>query len=236
MPSEPILRFVAISGLVVLSISLGLLVWMSAYRFSVTRRLGREAKLIAVWESVFSGIAAGGSVAFPRLVDNEREPILLIWLSRVEGSRDHARQRLIRAGRELQFEKTARGLIRQPAIASRLLGINVLGRLKDHGSWIDLVTLVLNPSPMVSLSAARALLHIDSVGGTGILVGALAQRKDWPVRTVATALTEADSASLSEHLSRLIRSGSPKNLPRFIPLLGLLPPEAMWPVLQPLLV
>src|ERR1043165_8815438 len=61
----------------------------------------------------------------------------------------------------LTQDRAAKRLLKAKGLRKRLMAIITLGHLREQSAWDDLAELAQSPHPVVSLSAARALVDID---------------------------------------------------------------------------
>jgi hypothetical protein len=64
-------------------------------------------------------------------------------------------------------------------LRKRLMAIITLGHLREHSAWNDLAALAQSTHPIVSLSAARALVDIDPKAALALITPWIGARADW---------------------------------------------------------
>lgn len=234
-PSDPLLRFALYCGLAVFLLSLVLLVAIAVLRYATDRREALEAALTERWEPVFHHAVEGLPYVTPRIYGRDREVIMLVWIHFIESLRGEATCRLRRLARELRLDGTALRLLDRRDLRSRLLAVATLGRIKSKRSWRRLEKLVADPSPMLSLLAARSLLQIDAARAMPFVLAGIIRRDDWPLTKLVTVLGEVPADVLAPPLLTALEELAPEHAPRLLGLLDTAHPDDIWPVLAPFL-
>ena len=93
-----------------------------------------------------------------------------------------------------RFRDSDRGRDAPELHAERLLAILTLAHLRDRKSWDALVVQANMGDSLASIHAARALINIDPLEGTDLLLPMLLQRQDWSIAQLANFLGAAEQA------------------------------------------
>jgi HEAT repeat protein len=234
-PSDPLLRFALLSGLLVFALTLALLVAIVVLRYVKDRRDGLEKDLAERWHPVFFHAVEGLPFQAPRILGRDREVIMLVWIHFSESISGEARRRLRHLARELKFEDTALRLLRERDFRSRLLAVVVLGRMKSVKAWDSLAGLVADRNPTFSLLVARSLLQIDAARALRPVMQQIVQRDDWPSVKLASMLSAVAPGRLTPALLEALATAEPSRAPRLLGLLDAANTAGAWPVLAPLL-
>ena len=217
-----VLRMAWWTGGIALLVSLGLVLQVVVLRARAARRRRRHEATICRWRPVLLARAAGLDVERPRLLNREREPLLLVWNQLQEGLRGSAHRALGELALELGLDAHARALAQAGATQQRLLGLSTLAHLglADDGPMLE--EQLRDPRSVVSMTAVRGLIRIDPVRGTALALEAFTQRPDWPLARLATLLQEAGSAAVGPALEALIGGADDARLLHVLPLVTLL--------------
>jgi hypothetical protein len=188
-----------------------LLVAIGIMRVRLLRRLERERRIAALWNPLLAQCASGVPDPLPRLRRRDAEFFLLLWCRAQESLRGEAQAHLREMARRLGVEAWTGRLLRSRRVDRRLLGLVTLGhlRLRDHAPWLH--TLVSSAPPVVSITAARALMRIDANVCLPPLLAATARRDDWPLAAVGSILRECDPQVVGPMLATAIRSALGKD-------------------------
>ena len=188
--------------------SLLLLLYTLELRWRRRQREGHRRRVTERWRSVIAAAVTGASsgtlpAALPR---TERAEFLKLWnLTRnmLEGA---AADRLIALATQLDLAGFARRQAQSTRPAKRIVGIRTLGHLRDGQSFNDVQAAIDDENPLVSITAAEALIEIDPARAVEALISHVATRRDWPRTHVFRMLQKAGSALVGEPLYRAIRT------------------------------
>lgn len=201
----------------------------------------RRQQLLDTWRPRISASALAGAdpdpgiEALPRLRGRDVPGFLLLW-NHYQGSvRGDAREHLNRLARALGLDGVARRLLRRRRLRHRLLAAVTLGQLGDRMAWDELRPLAASAHPLLSLTAARALVQIDAHAAIPLLMPALAARSDWPAARVATILREAGPGIVSQPLVAALAGAGPEVTARVVGMFEFAHAELTTPVLRALL-
>ena len=101
-----------------------------------------------------------------------------------------------------------------------LQGIVTLGHMQDYSIWNLLIDLVDSEHPVISLTAAQALVDIDNKNAMKHLIPYVIKRRDWPIARVAMMLKSADPSELFAVLEEAINNASAEDIPFLLKFLG----------------
>jgi len=111
--------------------------------------------------------------------------------------------------RQTGMDWAAKRLLKAKGLRKRLMAIITLGHLREQSAWDDLAALAQSPHPVVSLSAARALLDIDPKAALTLIVPWIGARADWSPPRVAALLSQAGSELIAQPLSQTVMIATP---------------------------
>ena len=190
LPHDPLLALVFQAGLGIILCSLLMLLVVFALRIRLLLRQRRERRYKAQWQPLLAECVFGVPEKLPHVPRNMRYHFLRLWNYHHELLTGGARKNLESLAALLKLEEIARELLRGD-LRQRLIAVLTLGHLGDRTYWHELRALVDDPSPILSLTAARALLDIDASATLTWLVTVMAAREDWPLARVVSMLKEA---------------------------------------------
>ncbi|MEI6067094.1 MAG: HEAT repeat domain-containing protein [Methylococcaceae bacterium] len=161
---------------------------------------------------------AGEKPDAPKITSRDLPDFLFQWIHFQEILRGDSKLRLNQALHDFALEAKIRKLLRKGAFEDRLIAATALGHLGDRQAWDQLLILLNKPSPLLSITAARALIMIDSVKARDIVVPLIIRRRDWMPTRLALILKQADPVFQQAFLTDLdlYAQESPPYLPRLM--------------------
>lgn len=193
-----------------LAASLLLLAYTLELRLQRRLRERRRARVSARWREIIATAVTGAEMPamLPRLPRRERREFLRLWnytRNMIEGE---AADRLIDLALRLGLPAFVRAHADHAALGLRLASIQALGHLRDTESFARILAETDDENPLVSITAAEALLEIDPARAIDQLIPKIALRRDWPRTHVYRMLQKAGSEVVSEPLFRGIRTAA----------------------------
>ncbi len=248
MPHDPMLQVVFLVGVGIIICSFVMLAAVFMLRIRLLIRQRRQSFYEAQWQPLLAECLFGAPAELPQVPRDMRYPFLRLWNFHHESLVGSARSSLEGLAGAMRLEETARGLMHSRNLRERLIAVMTLGHLGDRTQWHELRALVADPSPMLSLQAARALLDIDASSTLAWLVTVMAARDDWPLSRVVSMLREvgpdlvtlplisaAEAAVRAEggeaQVTRLLRMMEVAHTERVAPVAGKIAREARSPEL-----
>lgn len=217
LPHDPLLALVFQAGLGIIACSLLMLAAVFLLRLRLVLRLRRERRHAAQWQPLLAECVYAVPATLPQVPRDLRYHFMKLWNHHHESLEGSARSNLETLARELGLDVMARGMLRKSDLRQRLIAIITLGHLGDRECWPRLRELVSDPSPMLSLAAARALLDIDARATLAWLVMVMAAREDWPLARLVAMLKEAGPEQTTAPLvAALQAAGSPAQTVRLL--------------------
>jgi HEAT repeat protein len=167
-----------------------------------------RARVVERWRSVIAAAVTGADFGgLPQtLPRRERGEFLKLWNSTRNMIEGAAAGRLIALAVRLGLPEVARRQAAQKRPATRLIAFRTLGHLRDGQSFALLKAAADDANPLVSITAAEALIEVDPARGADALIPGIARRRDWPRTHVFKMLQKAGSALVGEPLYRAIRT------------------------------
>jgi hypothetical protein len=210
-------------------------------QFAMVRLLGAaRRRRRQVFESIWLPILLSGMErepeSLPLVKRRDVASFLTIWNRLQDSIVGGFRERLNRIAISLGMDRVARQMLARGEVGQRLLAAATLGRLRDRAAWSDLLALSVDRDLVLSLSAARALLRIDSRAALERLLPLIAEREDWSPSAVVLMLLEAGADAISRPLAEAAVRAAPEQAHRLIRYFGLAHHEVVIPVVRELLV
>lgn len=218
--SDPVLYYLAAGVLLINGLVLLLLVQVISYRIYSNHQLKIDKFARQIWQPILAEVALSYPDNIPVLQKKHQHEFLLEWNKFYSMMRGEVRVRLQKLSRERQLDLIAIRYINSSNIGNKLLGIVTLGHMQDYSIWNEMINMVNSEHPIMSLTAAQALVDIDSKNAIPYLVPHIIKRRDWPVARVAMLLSSADHEKLSETLEQVIAEASEEDLPYVLRFLG----------------
>ena len=182
-----------------------LLAAIVALRVRLHRRTARERRLTAVWNPLIAECIERVPDAVPPVPAQDAEEFLLLWCHAQESLRGDARERLSQLARKAGAVAIANRLLRSGKPPLELLALVTLGHLRE-ASVLPLASgLMTVAPPLISLTAAHALVRIAPAASAHEILTVAARRDDWPLASIAAILKELDPSRLAPVLAMLIR-------------------------------
>ena len=134
-----------------------------------------------------------------------------------------------------RMDRAAMKLLKANSLRKRLMAIITLGHLGEQSAWNDLVALAQSPHPIVSLSAARALVDINPKAALPLITPWIGARADWSPPKVAALLSQIGSAFIAQPLSEAAMVATPDMAMRILHYLEVTRCTAALPAVRTLL-
>ncbi len=234
---DPVLELAWWVGISAIAISLLAFLLVILMRLRLFARQRREQRAVEFWRPLLAQCADRVPEQLRPLERGEEQAVLQLWNHYHESLRGAATEQLNQLAAGVGIDRVARELLARNDTRSRLLALNTLGHLRDKTRWHELRLLADEPSPALSLAAARAMLRIEARSTLTWFLPLAAKRTDWPLARIATMLVElgADRITLplSVTLEQLVIGAAPsEELVRILRLLETVHAERVAPVVR----
>ena len=220
--SDPPLRLALVAGSAAAALTAAMLLYMVFLRWRNARHERQRGEIVARWRPLLLMAAVEDVPVLPPLPPGDAWAFALLWQHYVEGVRGDARERLRAVLREVGMHEVARDWLRHAGPAGRVTALAMLGHIGDTADWDAIRPLLDADRPELSLTAARALVSMDSRRAVHEIVAQLLKRGDWPVSRIAALLTEAGAEHARAPVLGLVQLAGEADLRRLLPLLGVL--------------
>lgn len=207
--SDPRLALALWMGVGAFVATAALLAAVAALRINLILRQRRQKALAARWTPLLAECAERVPETLPSVRFVDAVAFLALWVRAQESLRGEAQARLVEAAKRAGARPLARRLIRRGKPPGDLLGMIVLGHLRDEGVAPTLEPLLAEGSSVASLVAAQALLRIAPERALPRILATAARREDWPLARVASILQESDPAVVGPVLQQVLAAQPP---------------------------
>lgn len=170
-------------------------------------------QLRATWWPIFAETAASeqfaADAALPPVRFWQKHMLLREWSRFRSLVMGQATISLNTLAARLDMLSLARRHMNRRSVASRLLGLQVVGQLRDRDSWDAINATVLDPNIALSVTAATALTDIDPDRAIPRVIPLIGKLVRWPRTQVGRILNRAGPDIVSTRLCREIADAPP---------------------------
>lgn len=168
---------------------------------------------------------AGEELELPKIARRDLPDFLYLWIQFQEVIYGDSKLILNQAFLRLGIVSRVRKLLRSGSFEEQVIAATALGHLGDKQSWEYLRVLLKKASPLLSITAARALVMIDPDRACDIVIPLIIQHRDWMPARLALMLKQADPSFQQAFLAQLEREAEqlPPYLLRLLRLLDTVP-------------
>lgn len=193
-----------------------LIIQVFFFRFVFSLRDKAKAEALAIWMPVLAETTVAIPASIPPLSKKHIGTFLYEWNKLHMLVRGDACERLIILARDLKLVDYAYRMFESNSLPQKMLGIITLGNMKEYSAWDKLMDLLKGPSLILSLTAARALLQIDSNNGIKTILPEIVRQKEWPSSQVSSILKITDPKLLCDLMGNTIMQANDNDLPHLI--------------------
>ena len=222
-------------GVVVIAMALLMLLVIIVMRQMVMRRERNRIRAATQWHQVLLDSAQGLGTSLPALPRADLAGFVDAWNHVHQTLGGHDDSGLQRVASEIGLESHLYLAIDHGNFHNRVMAIIALGYIKGCTHFDKLARYLDDRSTILSLSAARSLMHIDPARAVTLLVPHIVERSDWPQGGVAQILHDANPALVSKELSEVTLQANADVAPRLIRFLADVSPAEAAPVIRRIL-
>ena len=233
--ANPRIVFAFWLGVVVVAMALLMLIVILVMRQIVIRRERNRERATALWRGVLLDSMHGATPRVPALPRRDLPGFVDAWNSVHQSLGDDDNPGLHRVAREVGLERHLYVAVDHGNFHNRVMSIIALGFLKSATHFDKLARYLDDRSTIISLSAARALMHIDPSRAVTMLVPHIVSRHDWPQGGVAQILHEVSPGIVSKELGEVALQVTADVAPRLIRFLADVSPAEAAPVIRRIL-
>ena len=218
-------------------LAVALLLEVLRMRLTLMVRVRRSRRFRDNAQSWLIRLIAGEDFDLPKIARQDLPDFLYLWIHFQEILRGDSKFVLNQVLRAAELDSKIRKLLHTGRLEDQMIAATVLGHLGDIQAWEQLLVLLKKPSPMLSMTALRALVLIDPEKASDICMPLIVRHRDWmPVR-MASLLRQADPQFQQAFLSYVEREAgaSPPYLPRLMRLFDALPENRPLPLVGKLM-
>jgi len=187
------------------------------------------------WRPILSIALSGDIPKLPVLARHEQLAFMELWLHLQASVQGDGTMVLNDVAIQLGVDDMARSLLLRGGPRRRLLGIFVLGYLRDKQAWPSLLPLTALNNGNTSLRAFWALLQINGTIAMPLLLPLMLERDDWHILDLAHVLHQ-ERQQFSILVGGMLATLEPKKLARALHLMRALqvapPAHALLKLLQ----
>lgn len=208
--SDTAVRFAAWTMIAVSILVVILFFYTIGLRFATVIGEHRRRRLNEEWRAVLATVLLSEqdarSIKLPVLPRQQRINLLELWNRTCDTVQGSAADNLRIIGDRIGIVRIAQRLLHKRRLQSQMLAVQTLGHMAHEESWDHIAGLANSPHMALSITAAVALVDIDSQRAVQLLVPLIAKRRDWPRTRVSRMLRSVGSDLVSEPLYRAVRS------------------------------
>ena len=218
---EQLVRLAWRIGLGSLILVVLLMIQILVLRSLLVRREKRAKQVLDIWQPILVASLDRIPEEFPPLRQRDMMTFLIFWNYLHESLRDDTTANLNVVAKMLDIDSWSIESLQTGNIREKLLAIQTLGWLQEHRAWKDLEEIMHSEDPIVSLSAAKALMRIDPEEAIEMFLPLVVQRGEWSYAMVGKILKETGAGIVSEPLARTALEAPEEFSPRVIRFLGI---------------
>ena len=235
LPSDAI-RILWVAGVAEVGVVFALLTVVLILHIVKSIQLRRRARFHAIWRPLLVQSLTDIPKAVPPVSSRETMIFLYYWNYFHESLLGQDKMNgLNELARLAGMDRAAVKLLGAKSVSKRLMAIITVGHLQERTAWSDLLTLAQSAHPIVSLSAARALIHIDPQAALPLVTQWIGARTDWSPPKVAALLYQAGSERIARPLSEAAMRATPAMTIRLLHFLEVTRCTAALPAVRTLL-
>lgn len=182
------------------SVAVLMLMAIVLLRDRAQRREQVDAQARAYWTRRLEQALAGNPVPLQEPARYPLGGLIEAWNALHESLPGSRARRLMPHGHLLGLVQACRSYL-DGSYHDRAMALIALGHLRDKDTFTELTPFLRDPSPIVSLCAARALAQIDPPQAMALFVPLIVERQDWVPGNVAQILGENRDGSAARELS-----------------------------------
>ena len=211
--SDPVLYYLTHGVVIIAGLVLLMLLQVISFRLYSVYENRAHQKARQLWRPILAEMMLTYPDTIPKLQKQHRHVFLREWNRFHSLLRGEARLRLLILSRHKQLDNIAHKYLNSSNMRNLLQGIVTLGHMQDMSIWDTLIDHINSDHPILSLTAAQALVDIDSKNAMHYLMPHIIKRRDWPVARVAMLLNSAKPAELSKLIEQAIDSAAAEDIP-----------------------
>lgn len=235
--NDPRMLFAFWLGVCVVVASLVMLIAILVIRQWVERSERIHRNAAERWRAILVDAAHGRDVPAPKLARSEVSGFIDVWneLHDAPNMTADAHAGVVRIAEQVGLEDRLHHLVDHGTFHNRVMAIVASGHLRSPRLFDKLAKLLGDNSPIVSISAARAMMKVDPAHAVQLVVPKIVDRKDWVDGGVAQVLHEAGAKLVAPELSSATLQVNDDVASRLVRFLAGIDPGAASPVIRKIL-
>lgn len=230
IPTGDIGQFALYAGSVAMVLVCLLAIQVVVIRVRLMLSQKRRANIQAVWRQVIGSILVGEEPVYPKIKRRDIFYILEEYNYVFGVIRGIELNKLRKVYHDLKVPVSLKALLKSGSMRRQLFALITLGNIRDGSSWELIKDRLSVKQPVVSLSAARALVLIEPHKAANEIIPVLLQRKDWPWANIAHILKLAGPGVVCQKLSELVLDASLDKQSSLLRLYGMLQCDGKLPI------
>lgn len=222
-------------GVSVTVAALLLLLAVLVLRQVAQRRERNHRRAVAFWQQVLETAMQEPPTRSPALPAQDMTGFVDVWneLHDAPGGADNPGLRAV--AEQVELAPKLERMLERGSFHDRVMAIIALGYLRSEASFAKLVALIDDASPIISISAARALMRISPERAVQQVVPQIVERQDWVDGGIAQMLDEAGAQVVKGELGAAALRANDDVAPRLVRFLAGVSAEAAAPVISRIL-
>lgn len=202
--TDQITQFAIYAAIGVFTLVILLIIQVIILRMRFLSNHKQRTLLVEKWRPKLTQIIMGESADVSILPPNETCIFLEEWNRMFGTIRGENLASLIKLASRFHINYFALNMLKTHSLHDRLLAIITLGHMKEYSARDVLIKLLDDQHPVISITAARALMWIDSKQAIELIIPKILNRDDWTWANVAHVLRQANPLLICEELSKLV--------------------------------
>lgn len=223
LTSDPKVAFAFWLGVAVVTMTLAILAVIVVMRQVVSHRERVHLEAVARWSGL---LATSAPNQLPPLSRKDVGGLIVAWVARAARG-DAPASGLRESAAALGLEAHLLRYVDRGDFNDRVAAITALGYYGDVAHFDRIARFLGDPSPIVSLCAASALMRLDTPRAVQLFVPQITRREDWSRGRIAAILRDTSDESVVQALSEATLRANAELSPRLVRFLaGISPKDA----------
>ncbi|MBZ0106655.1 MAG: HEAT repeat domain-containing protein [Sulfuricella denitrificans] len=192
------------AGAAALALSGFFLLWLFLLQLWLLLQRKQRESALQRWRPLLMSGLYGQPDVLPPLSRLDLPHVLALWNHLHESLGIEARNSLDQLAGQVRIPAAVNRMLQKNSLNSRCLAARTAGNLQLASTWDQLLIILTDDSPALSLSSARALVQIDADRAIPLLIPLLSERTNWRYEAVLEVLQIAGSKRVAGPLLHAI--------------------------------
>ncbi|MBV2209675.1 MAG: HEAT repeat domain-containing protein [Thermomonas sp.] len=206
----------------------------------VIRQVGKQReqnhlRAVALWRKVLIDAMQSPPAEVPALTSKDMSGFVEVWNELHETPVGTDNPGMLQVASLVNLAPKLEKMTASGSFSHRVMAVVALGHLRSTSSFDRLAGLINDRSPIVSITAARALMRINAERAVQRVVPQIVERHDWVDGGIAQMLNEAEPETVKNELGAATLRANDEVAPRLVRFLAGVSPDAAAPVIRKLL-